>query len=177
MNNKGFTLIELLVSAGIFSMIVITIVGVFTASIKLQDSVLSTKKVIGEINYVMEFLSRNLRMAVKDKNGVCLSSFPSNYQLLTDDEGIKFRNVLKAGECQEIYLDKNNNQIKFIRPGRESYLTSPAIEVTDLKFIVSGDGSDNLQPMVTVYLEAKSGRAPIIKMQTSISQRNLDVNF
>jgi type II secretory pathway pseudopilin PulG len=180
MNNKGFTLVELLVSAGIFSMIVVTIVGVFTASIKLQDNILSTKKVIGEINYAMEFMSRNLRMAVKDKDNICLSVPNNNYELLLPtDEGIKFRNVLQSSNCQEIVLDPGTNRIKFndINTGANSYLTSPSIEVTKLKFYISGDGDDDIQPMVTIYLEAKAGKTPAIKVQTSISQRNLDVYY
>jgi type II secretory pathway pseudopilin PulG len=179
MNNKGFTLIELLVSAGIFAMIIITIIGVFTASIKLQDNILSTKKVIGEINYAMEFMSRNLRMAIKDQNSLCLTNSPNNYnyELRTDSTGIKFKSAFKPGECHEIFLDPINHQIKFSRNGTETDLTSPVIQITKLKFFVSGDGPDDLQPLVTVYLEAKSGNAPAIKVQTSISQRNLDVNY
>ncbi len=179
MNNKGFTLVELLVAAGIFSMIVITVVGVFTASIKLQDSVLSTKKVIGEINYAMEFMSRNLRMVVKDSNGACLDVSPLNYQLLNENTGIKVRNILQSGNCQEIVLDPITSRIEFndTDTGVNSYLTSPGIEVTKLEFYISGDGDDDLQPMVTIYLEAKSGKAPPIKIQTSVSQRNLDVYY
>ncbi len=177
MKNKGFTLVELLVSAGIFSIIVVTIVGVFVSSIKLQDNVLSAKKIIGELNYALEFMSRNLRMAVKDRGDACVPISDTSYGLYPDGIGIIFRNVFESGQCQKFFLE--NQQIKFRRGIDDPIdITSGGINITKLKFAVSGNmPDDNLQPLVTIYVEASAGKAPPIKLQTSVSQRNLDVNY
>ncbi len=177
MENKGFTLVELLVSAGIFSIIVVTIVGVFVSSIKLQDNVLSAKKIIGELNYALEFMSRNLRMSMKDRGDGCVPIADTSYGLYVDGEGIIFKNVFESGQCQRFFLE--NQQIKFRRESDEPIdLTSPGIKITKLKFAVSGNmPDDDLQPLVKIYIEATAGKAPPIKLQTSVSQRNLDVNY
>jgi len=181
MKQRGFTLIELLVAGAIFATIVVVVVGVFTAAIKLQSQVLSAKKVIGETNYVLEFMSRNLRMAVKEstRTPACLSESYMNYELFQSKTWIKFRNVFENLVCQDIYLDPLTKQIMFVKvPGAEAVaITSPKIQVEKLQFFVSGnDDGDNLQPMVTVYMEVKSGNAPLMRVQTSVSQRNLDAN-
>jgi len=177
MDEKGFTLVELLVSAFIFSIVVITVVSVFTAAIKLQNNVLTAKRVVGETNYALEFMGRNLRMAVKDKTGACIAQNTNYaYRPESNSSGIIFRNGLQNGECQEIYLE--NNQIKFKKgDSMPADLTSPGIQINVLKFVVAGDSlGDNKQPLVTIYLEAKSGQTPPLKIETSVSQRNLDAN-
>lgn len=177
MKNKGFTLIELLVSAGIFSIIVVTIIGVFVSSIKLQDNILSAKKIIGELNYALEFMSRNLRMAVKDREESCWPVANTSYGLYPGGTGIIFKNVFESSQCQKFHLE--NEQIKFTKGTDQPIdITSEGIKITKLKFVVSGNvPDDNLQPLVTIYAEASAGKAPPIKLQTSVSQRNLDADY
>lgn len=57
-------------------------------------------------------------------------------------------------------------------------LSSSNFQVSDFTISVTGDGVDNLQPLVTIYLEITgigSGYQPKVKIQTTISQRNLDI--
>ena len=76
-----------------------------------------------------------------------------------------------------------SGQIKYARAGGTALpLTSAKLNVTSLKFNLIGAGqNDDLQPLVTVYLEITtsglSGESQKIKIQTSISQRNLDVEY
>jgi prepilin-type N-terminal cleavage/methylation domain-containing protein len=182
MNNKGFTLVELLMASAVFSIVVVIISGIFVAAVNTQRNILSAKKVLGQTSYAMEFMSRALRMAVKDTGQGCITAgYNYDYHPTYGNQGIRFKNHLQGDECQEFYLE--GGQIKFKRNASSPTpqvldLTSSDMEITDLRFFLSGETqNDDLQPMVTIYLEAKTGDSPTIKLQTSISQRNLDVSY
>ena len=134
-------------------------------------------------------------MAKKELNdpGTCLSQKGLNYEIPVEYQiggnenlgtGLRFINVLENSDCQEFFLE--NGQLKYKRkiitapPGETLDLTSNKLEITSLKFKLEGKSqNDNLQPRVTIFLEVK-GKGEIeasqkIKIQTTISQRNLDV--
>jgi len=82
---------------------------------------------------------------------------------------------LQADKCQRFFLDSNNNQIKYDTGSEVLDLTSLDITVEKLEFVVSGDSpGDDIQPFVTIYIEAHTGDSPKLKVQTSVSQRNMD---
>jgi len=62
-------------------------------------------------------------------------------------------------------------------------MTSSAFKINTLKFKLSGERQDDsLQPRVTIYSEIKGAgqkpeERPQIKIQTTISQRNLDIQY
>jgi len=171
--NKGFTLIELLVVAGLFGGLITLVTGIFIASLNVERNILMTKKVLGEISYSAEYMSRALRMAQKDYLGLCIGE--SNSYELTGRGGLKFVNALQDYKCQEFYLD--NGQIKTDIEGVVGDLTSSGITVDKLDFNISGASgtSDNLQPFVMLYIESFAQKSSIIKVQTSVSQRNPDI--
>ena len=177
-NHRGFTLIELLVTIAIFSIVVVIMVDILVSAVHIQSSILAAKKVVGQASYVMEYTSRALRMAEKDETGSCLGAISKNYEVIDQGHGIRFINSLQNDDCQEIYLDGNTIKLK-----KNATSTNPkildltsGISIEDFKFNVFGDSpSDNLQPLVTIYLQARADKSSIIKLQTSISQRNLDI--
>jgi len=173
--NKGFTLVEVLVAATIFGILMVAVTGLFISTLRIEKNVLGSKKVLGQINYATEYMSRALRMASKDKVGTCITS-GSNYESVSINE-IKFINTLQNRNCQSFFL--NNNQIQYETSlGVIVALTSPDITVENLKFEVSGEvQGDSLQPFVTIYIEAHAENGPTLKVQTSVSQRNLDINY
>lgn len=176
-HKNGFTLVELVVSAGVFSILMTSIVGVFIGAMRTHQNVLLTKKILSETSYAMEFISRAIRMAPRDGSGTCVFA-GTTYQLFDAGTRIRFINALQSNECQEFYRDPVSRVIKIRRVagGQITDLTSPGTEIITLKFEISGNSSgDELQPIVTAYLEAKEGNIVPIKLQTSISQRNLDL--
>ena len=184
-NNKSFTLIEILVAVTIFSLVVAAGSGIFISSISGQQKSLAFQKVLSESSYVMEYVSRSLRMAQKDDieiNGVtknCLSGDKVNYEITPSGKGIKFRNY--KNECQEFYLDTSAKQLKESKDEVENYLTSEKLEVLAFNINLLGQSQeDSKQPRVTIFLDIKTRgqRAQTqyeMKIQTTISQRNLDV--
>jgi len=172
---NAFTLIELLVSIGLFITTIGVIFNVFLFGIRQQRIMLNREIATGQTSFVLEYLGRALRMAKKDTSGSCLSRPGLNYEIPSPGR-LKFINVLEEDDCQEIFLD--NNQLKIYKSGEgKTYeLTSSKIEVSYLNFSLSGENqTDQLQPRVTISFEIKEKNGSSLKIQTSISQRNLDI--
>lgn len=190
-SKRAFTLVEILVSIAIFSLLIAGPTGFFISSIKGQKKALSSQELIDNASYFLEYASRAIRMAQKEKNigspEACLSFNGINYEL-TAGPGIKFINY--KGECQRIYLytdiNTNTSIIKEERRGLDGEvetgdLTSVNLEVVDFQVRLSGQTqSDNIQPKVTILLKMKGKSQveemnPEITIQTTLSQRNLDI--
>jgi type II secretory pathway component PulJ len=181
--NKAFTLIEILVTTAIFVSIFGILSGLFFSALKIQRRSLSFQTLIKESSYIMEYMSRQLRMAQKSDNGNDCTSPPDYKNYLVNPEGnsIKFRNY--ADECWIFFLDLNTNRLKVSRGGTEDFLTSADLKVLSFKVNLSGDvvaEDPNYQPKITLLLEIegvgeKAEEKPNIKVQTTVSQRNLDL--
>jgi hypothetical protein len=94
--------------------------------------------------------------------------------------GIKFRN--SAGDCQEFFIE--NGRLKETKAEETNDLTPNNSDVVSFKITGTGWGqTDGIQPKVTLFFEVigKTGGSaetqPRIKLQTTVSQRNLDVNY
>lgn len=168
--NKAFTLIEMLVVVLLFSIIIGAAIGVFASSIKLQKYNLAHQQLLNQTSYAMEYMSRAIRMAKKDEIG-CIDM--SNY--LETSNSIKF--VTYHDQCWKFFLE--NEQLKVEKDGTVYELSSLDFQVSNFTVNVSGDvPGDNFQPMVTIFMEIQgkgSGHQPQTKIQTTISQRNLDI--
>ena len=179
---EGFTLIEMLVTMSIFITLVGVITGLFITGIRQQRNVLAFQSVLDQTSYALEHMSRNLRLAKKETSGSCLSQSGLNFEITRSGSGLKFINHLQGDDCQEFFLQ--NNQIQYWKQSTNNSLplTSNKLEVVSLKFNLTGESqADDLQPLVTVFLEIKDksspGQSQKIKIQTSVSQRNLDVTY
>ena len=188
-DNKGYTLIEIMVAVAVFAVVIAAPAGFFASAVKGQQKALVSQGLTSSISYNLEYISRALRMAKKDDiNDInCLSGHKVNYELTRGGEGIKFRNY--QDECQEFYREYDAvNQvyrIKEAKNGSNNYLTPSNLDI--LYFEIgpndSWDQSDYEQPKVTIFFEAKGVEyekaelQPVLKVQTSVSQRNLDVVY
>ncbi len=188
MTKGGFTLIEMLVAVMIFSLIIGVISGVFISGLRGQKMTLSSQKLLDQISYALEYMSRALRMANKQTADIptCLSQEGLNYEITHSGSGLKFINHLEEDDCQEFFLE--DSQLKYRKKigqaGEETLdLTSSNLQITYLNFSISGEGQDDdLQPRVTIFLNMKGKgqkpeEQPEMKIQTTISQRNLDVKY
>lgn len=182
--NKGMTLIELLVALIIVSLAVGAISGIFRHVVKGQARALTSQQLMDQSSYVIEYMGRSLRMAKKDDDlGTCTGTPYANYAKTRSGNGIAFMNY--QGECQEFYLDTGTSQIKEEREGVTNELSSEKIEI--VSFNIGPDTSwsqeSRLQPRITIFLESKGKREmlkseeqPVVKIQTTISQRNLNTS-
>lgn len=200
----GYTLIEVLVAAAIFLILVAGPTGLFISSLRSQARILGLREVIDNASHTIEYMGRALRMAKKELNCTdnlnpttcsCLkdNGYGFNYEEINsrildgtvyNGPGIKFNDYKDVSVCQEFFWDVNDNRIKESKNGgTPNALTSDDLEVILFKINPDGwDQSDNKQPRVTLLLEievkAKSPEARSkLKIQTTISQRNLDIVY
>jgi len=171
---KGFTLIELLITITVFSLITVTSLQLFSSAFKEQRKTLARTYLLSEASYATEYISRALRMAKKDLDGVCISA-KHNFTLPSQDHVI-FMNY--NGECQEFFLE--NNLLKVKKFGVSQSLIPSNLFVENLKFEILGESQDDtLQPRVTFVLLLKTTEPELqeLKLETTVSQRNLDVKY
>lgn len=190
--NKAFTLIEMLVAVTIFTLVVGSAFGLFISAIRSQVKALAAQKLLDETSYTIEYMSRFLRMAVKDPSGGCLTTAGPGYNYENSDkDGIPggdswaIRFIDYRVKCHEFYLDggflkerRSTDSTESGFPLEGTELTSGDFEISSLNFNLSGqDEADDLQPRVTISLTIgkKPDLKPQITIQTTISQRNLDL--
>ena len=186
--NRGFTLVEMLVAMFIFALVIGAIVGLFISGIRGQRNALATQRLLDQTSYNLEYMSRALRMALKEGQqdpllGDCLLEDGLNYEITNRGSGLKFINHLEGDDCQEFFLE--NEQLKQNKSNLPEplLLTSNKLKITQLQFNLIGQlqpPADNNQPRLTLSLkiEGRGSAAetmPKIHIQTTISQRNLDV--
>jgi type II secretory pathway pseudopilin PulG len=180
--DKAFTLIEMLVAMAAFSLVIGSIIGIFISAIRSQSEALISQKLLDDTSYIIEYMSRTIRMAQKEEDAGgptgCLSANGLNYE--SAGNNIKFKNMY--GDCQEFYLGgTDNKQLIENRTGIVSItnlpLNSDDLQITSLRFIIAGDALGQ-QPKVTISLIIKpktTTAKPEINIQTTIAQRNLNI--
>lgn len=165
----GITLIEILVAVAIFASVVTTASAIFVSALRAQRQSLAYQQLLDQTSYLMEYMSRAIRMAKKDMDGSCIAA-KLNYAFV--DQCLKFKNY--QGECQQFCLD--GLRLKEIKAGVQSYLTSPDLRVNSFSVTLIGQTQDdNLQPLVSIFLDIGGKEQSKIRIQTSISQRDLDI--
>lgn len=172
---KGFTIVELMVAVTVFSLVAAATSEIFVFSIRNQRKFLAGQEIMDQASYLMEYASKAVRMARKDIDGVCIEPKLNYQKTATGQGGIKFKNY--QGVCQEFYLD--GGQVKENKGEVISPLTSSSVQV--LNFNIgpedSWDQADSLQPKVTLFLEIQGEEQSRIRLQTTVSQRNPDIEL
>lgn len=188
--NKSFTLVEILVAAGIFSVIIVITSTLFISAIRIQKKSLATQELLDQTSYAMEYMSRALRMAKKDTAGECIPQ-KTNYNIpYPGDSSIRFLNY--ENKCQEFFrlspygiyqiVERKSTDNTAVRLQSPVTLTSTDLNVVRFS-IGPGSGirgwsqTDTLQPRVTIYLDINGKEETNIKIQTTVSQRDLDVTY
>ena len=175
-SKRGFTLIELLITITIFSIVITAFLGLFGSAFHWQRKSLSQFYLLNNASYLTEYISRALRMAKKDLTGSCIAPKYNYENPGGDSSKIRFLNYNE--ECQEFFLQ--NGVLKVKKSGVTLPLTPSNLIVESLKFEINGESqNDQLQPKVTFVLKLKTSQQPsqIINLQTTVSQRDLDVQY
>ena len=180
---SGFTLVEAMVSVAIFAILMVSATDIFLSIVRSQRNTLSSKNAQEAVNYALEIMSKELRMAKVD-DGYCEAAqkvyavFDENGQPVESEDGptIKFRNY--EDKCVVYELDNVNKRLKVTRDGSWAYMTPANITISDLSFYVQHGNIQNEQPLVTVrfilsYFNSEAGQQTM-QVQTSISSRSYE---
>lgn len=161
MNKKGFTLVEVLVSTFFMTMMMVVVSGVLVHNLRLQQFSLERQELLSEVSYALEYMSRSIRMARPGEE--------TNYVLGTNS--IEF-NHYESG-TQRFYLSED--KLYEEKGVTSANLTSDKLKVHE--FNVSVEEGSGQQPLVTIVIEASLAdeENATIKVQTSISQRSLNI--
>ncbi len=172
---KGFTLIELIISFGVFMVVISGLMGALISTVKLQRNMIDNQKMIDEVSYALEYMTRSIRMAKKDINGICVGT-GVNYSL--SGSTITFLN--SDDKCQSFRIDNNNIEVRISPDTGFLPLTSEAVTINQLSFSnaeSSWDSSVSNQTKVAILITAESRSGSTIRFQTTISQRRLNTKI
>jgi prepilin-type N-terminal cleavage/methylation domain-containing protein len=163
MKNRGFTLIEMMVVMAVFLFVIGAAITIFISTIQEQKRILSEQEILNQVSYVLEYMSKALRMAksaVTDSDTDCLGQGNLGYvYMLTRPDlvsgvfkGIKFINQSNQNACQEFFLDNISDPsrpvLKELRnssvSGDAVAITSTDFKINSIRFAINGtDGSIN----------------------------------
>ena len=165
--NKAFTLIELIVSVGIFILVVASSSGLFVSSLRLQRKSIANQQLLDQTSYLVEYMSRAIRMARKDLTGNCTGTARLNYSF--SGQCLNFLNY--KDQCQKFCLTGSR-----ISDENGNYLTSGDLEVLSFNLNLLGQTqNDNKQPKAVLFLDITGKENSKAIIQTTVSQRSLDV--
>ena len=162
---KGFTLIEALVAVSIFVSLMIFASLAFMSAIKAQRHNLAYQELLDQTSYVMEYMSRHLRMAKQAEDADCYSLDVGDTYKNPGNNSIEFYDQYNS--CTKFFLE--DNRLKKESGGDEFFITSPNLEVYQFEVAVN----DDHQPRVSINLGIRGRAETSIEIQTTVSQRDL----
>ncbi len=194
-NIHGFTLIEMMVALSLFTIVVTIAVGAFLSLIGSSKGIQSEQSVMTTLTFVLDSMTREIRTGANYYCGTKNYLESNNLSTTTrnnctnGNQGISF---VESG----ISITKNNTSRRiayFYDSSTESILrrvgtsvtaesiVSQGIKVTNAQFFVTGterlgdSDTEMVQPTVTIVLEAQDETGAVTTLQTTITQRELDI--
>ena len=174
-NNSGFTLLEILVALALFSLVISMVVGIFVSGSGSQRKIIELHTVQREAGYIMETVSRELRMAtaicaVNTDIGCALPRLEMENK---ETDKLEFKNYEEQWViyCRSLEDGSCNSNGDFIsRDGRR--ISSSDVIIENLKFYTS-ETFNQTQPLITIVMKVKStGKyGTSVILQDSISLR------
>jgi len=198
LQNKGITLIELLVAVTIFAIVIAAISGLILSGIRMQRIFLNTQADLDQVSYAIEYMSRAIRMARKQLTPTpecpttCLTQEGLNYEIFDNGREIRFQNYDCI--CQRFMVDSSLGPLYLyedkgweLSGGLPTFVDpQPLIfwPINSIKFEIAGQNQppdDYLQPSITIFIDLGGDLVSRVssqfQIQTTVSQRNLDVRY
>lgn len=192
--NSGFLLVELIVAIFIFSLVMAISIGSIITLLDANRKTQALKSVLNNLNIALDTMTKTMAVGkdydcgtiggAKDcplgiTSGDNQMTFESNEDL-NSTPGLDLITYSLQTDASGGYIER---KIDSLSPTR---MTAPEINVTKLKFFVSGTapfncGSDTEQPKVAIWVQGQTRTLPRVdktkfNVQTIVSQRIAD-NF
>lgn len=171
---RGFTIFEMIVAVGIFTVVVIIAVSSVLTLTASERKAITLQNTQDNLRFAVEAMAKEMRTG---------ENFPAS--CVIGCSAITYRTA--RGETVSYRLNQTAHVIEKASSGAgcapfpdACYFPFTASEVTieNLVFYVTGVGDDNLQPKVTIVLEATTPgverTASRLHLQTTVAQRRLD---
>jgi len=186
-NKKGTSLLEMIVAISLFSIVLLTTLTVFQSAIEGQARTIATQSTQESLRYVLEMMSKEVRMAKGSLTGGSCITTPrfkvyNTNESLTQNEGTELYFENKDSQCVTYRI--LNGQIVINRRDAITNITYPVtlnnITVNNLRFLIDDNVvnvSGDIQPKVTIRLSAEMeigkeiNKRPIT-VETTISSRH-----
>ena len=173
---RGYSLVELIVAVGIFSMVMLIVMGVYLALISYDRQARATNQLVANLSFAIESMVRTIRTG----SGYSCTGNPCTTITFNDSEGQPVRYRLNGdgtiGQCKGSLAASCSDSTA-------TPLTDPHIAVGTLAFYVRGVGATGanatIQPQVTIVtrgtMATDAGKSIDFTIQTSGTQRVLDI--
>ncbi|MDD5606317.1 MAG: prepilin-type N-terminal cleavage/methylation domain-containing protein [Candidatus Pacebacteria bacterium] len=144
---KGFTIIEMIVAVTVFSILFISVTGVFISILRAQRQAFTVNYLTDQASYSLEYLYRQIRDA---------------QELIVGEDNIQ----IKDKNGVNVIIELKDQRISF----GDSFLTPKDIIVGKLSVLKEPE-LDSLYKKITILLEMSKDSHSLILQQT-ISLRN-----
>lgn len=176
-NKTAFSLIEVMVAVAIFSVIILSMTGIFKMVIDGQRRSIATQNVQESLKYFLEVINKEIRMAVKSSDDSCGVPVGQVFKVQegTTNDVLYFKNYYGQCVIYSLKVSQPNSEGRFVisRGTDFDYISPEQISVDALNFVLNS-GTD-LQALVTVNIKAHSLKAQNTDsemiIQTSLSSR------
>lgn len=164
-NKKGFTLIELIVGMGIFSMVMLSVTGIFQQVVNVQRKAIGAHNVQESLRYVLEMMSKEIRTA--ERNFDTCVDIPSGQIYNVDNGTLYLKN--QYNECVAYFLE--NNRLKIARDGVTLFVTPDEVFIDYLNFYHKTVGQEAVTITIGIRTLDISSSGSSLTAQTTISSR------
>jgi len=179
--SRGYTLLELIVSLGIFSMVMLVVMGAYVSLISLDRQARANNQLAASLSFAVESMARSMRTGTSYDCGG--GGMPYNC-----NQGRDSISFIDSQNQIITYALKDNGSIgqctgALCTDATLVPLTDPRIEITSMTFYVRGVGTngadDLIQPNVTFTIAGSmttdGGETASFSIQTSATQRLIEL--
>ena len=179
-SSRGYSLLELIVSLGIFSMVMLVVMGAYVTLISLDRQARANNQLAASLSFAVESMARSMRTGTGyDCNAPggslnCGGGGGDSISFL-DSQGQTISYIQKIdgsiGQCTGTSGCLDNNAVS---------LTDHRINITSLRFYFRGVGvGDDTQPSVTFVIAGtmttEAGEVSSFSIQTGATQRLIEL--
>ncbi len=164
----GFTIVEVLISAFVFSIIAVTVSGLFIQVLVLERRAFASQKIQENGLFIMELMSREIRVSQIQNNQDSLNCAATSLTIVHPVNGL-------------VTYSLNNGVLQRIAEGVTTDLSSSAVAFSRLNFCIMGSGpTDDQQARVAILasIQNKTGREILTtSFETTVSSRDVQTEF
>ncbi|MEX0650366.1 MAG: prepilin-type N-terminal cleavage/methylation domain-containing protein [Candidatus Andersenbacteria bacterium] len=175
---KGFTLIELLIAAGIFVIVMMIIVGLFSRFMMMQRRSIAENRVLEEVRFALELFSRETRTAYGDT----YNPEEEDVLLYRNQNGlcVVYRLSEQVLQRAELDIGTSNCTIEQFAEVQFTNLTSKHVQITELLFDAEPSTTEGTslaqQGFVTLFITAQSAQHTLspLTVRSSVTSRQVN---